>query len=189
MILDLFRYFARFPKKEGVVSMFANGSSDFIQYAELLEYAKNLPEPIMPKLENLVFGQSYDYVKKRVDNITGNYLFVDFGEFTSSRDARNSIIDQQKLAVTIAMKVSDSADMVETAIVSEMTLSLLAELRKSSFSIPVLKICPGLTRYRRIMTSFPLSHLNSNLWAGHSCSAPWQQTCSEQKSLFKTIDK
>ena len=130
MILDLFRYFARFPKKEGVGSMFANGSSDFIQYAELLEYAKNLPEPIMPKLENLVFGQSYDYVKKRVDNITGNYLFVDFGEFTSSRDARNSIIDQQKLAVTIAMKVSDSADMVETAIVSEMTLSLLAELRK-----------------------------------------------------------
>ena len=77
MILDLLRYFARFPKKEGVVSMFANGSSDFIQYAELLGYVKKLPEPIMPELENLVFGQSYDYVKKRVDNITGNYLFVD----------------------------------------------------------------------------------------------------------------
>ena len=77
MILDLLRYFARFPQKEGVVSMFANGSSDFIQYTELLGYVKKLPEPIMPELENLVFGQSYDYVKKRVDNITGNYLFVD----------------------------------------------------------------------------------------------------------------
>ena len=84
----------------------------------------------MPELENLVFGQSYDYVKKRVDNITGNYLFVDFGEFTSSRDTHNSILDSQKLAATIAMKVSDSADMVETAIASEMTLSLLAALRK-----------------------------------------------------------
>lgn len=41
MILDLLRYFARFPQKEGVVSMFANGSSDFIQYAELLGYVKN----------------------------------------------------------------------------------------------------------------------------------------------------
>lgn len=130
MILDLLRYFARFPKKEGVVSMFANGSSDFIQYAELLGYVKKLPEPIMPELENLVFGQSYDYVKKRVDNITGNYLFVDFGEFTSSRDTHNSILDSQKLAATIAMKVSDSADIVETAIASEITLSLLAELRK-----------------------------------------------------------
>ena len=130
MILDLLRYFARFPKKEGVVPMFANGSSDFIQYAERLGYVKKLPEPIMPELENLVFGQSYDYVKKRVDNITGNYLFVDFGEFTSSRDTHNSILDSQKLAATIAMKVSDSADMVETAIASEITLSLLAELRK-----------------------------------------------------------
>lgn len=130
MILDLLKYFARFPKKERVISMFANGSSDFVQYAELIEYVRNLPEPVMPGIENLVFGQSYDYVKRRVDNITGNYLFVDFGEFTSSRDTHNSILDSQKLAATIAMKVSDSADMVETAIASEITLSLLAELRK-----------------------------------------------------------
>lgn len=130
MILDLFKYFARFPKKEGVISMFANGSSDFVQYAELIGYVRNLPEPVMPGLENLVFGQSYEYVKRRVDNIIGNYLFVDFGEFTSSRDTHNSILDSQKLAATIAMKVSDSADMVETAIASEITLSLLAELRK-----------------------------------------------------------
>lgn len=130
MILDLLKYFARFPKKEGVISMFANGSSDFVQYAELIGYVRNLPEPVMPGLENLVFGQSYEYVKRRVDNITGNYLFVDFGEFKSSRDTHNSILDSQKLAATIAMKVSDSADMVETAIASEITLSLLAELRK-----------------------------------------------------------
>ncbi|WP_455601505.1 hypothetical protein [Bacteroides rodentium] len=130
MILDLLKYFARFPKKEGVISMFANGSSDFVQYAELIGYVRNLPKPVMPGLENLVFGQSYEYVKRRVDNITGNYLFVDFGEFTSSRDTHNSILDSQKLAATIAMKVSDSADMVETAIASEITLSLLAELRK-----------------------------------------------------------
>ena len=130
MILDLLKYFARFPKKEGVISMFANGSSDFVQYAELIGYVRNRPEPGMPGFGNFVFVQSYDYVKRRVDNITGNYLFVDFGEFTSSRDTHNSILDSQKLAATIAMKVSDSADMVETAIASEITLSLLAELRK-----------------------------------------------------------
>jgi hypothetical protein len=130
MILELLKYFARFPKKEGVVSMFTNGSSNFYQYAELLKHIIDLPEPIIPELENFVFGQSYDYVKKRVDNITGNYLFVDFGEFTSSRDACNSMLDRQKLAATIAMKVSDAADMVETAIASEITLSLLAKLRQ-----------------------------------------------------------
>lgn len=130
MIISLLKYFARYPKKAGVLSMFANGSSRFPQYAELMKYINNLPDPLIPELENLVFGQSYEYVKKRVDNIIGNYLFIDFGEFTSSRDARNSITDQQKIAATVAMKLTDSADMVEVAIASDSTLSLLASLRK-----------------------------------------------------------
>ena len=130
MILTLLKYFAQYPQKEGVISMFSNGASQFSQYSALLEYVKGLPEPLMPALENLVFGQSYDDVKRRVNDITGNYLFIDFGEFSSSRDSRNSILDQQKLAATIAMKVTDSADMIEVAIASDITLSLLASLRK-----------------------------------------------------------
>lgn len=130
MILKLLKYFAQYPQKEGVISMFSNGASRFPQYSALLEYVKGLPAPFMPALENLVFGQSYDDVKRRVDDITGNYLFIDFGEFSSSRDSRNSILDQQKLAATIAMKVTDSADMIEIAIASDITLSLLASLRK-----------------------------------------------------------
>lgn len=130
MILNLLKYFAQYPQKEGVISMFSNGASQSPQYSTLLEYVKNLPDPLMPELENLVFGQSYDDVKRRVNDITGNYLFIDFGEFSSSRDSRNSILDQQKLAATIAMKLTDSADMVEVAIASDVALSLLASLRK-----------------------------------------------------------
>lgn len=130
MILDLLKYYAKFPQKKGVLSMFINGASQFSQYAELLDYIKTLPEPLIPGIENLVFGQSYDDVKKRVDSITGNYLFIDFGEFTSSRDSRNSIIDNQKMAATVAMKLTDSADMIEVAIASDITLSHLASLRK-----------------------------------------------------------
>lgn len=110
--------------------MFANGASQFPQYSELLEYVHDLPDPLIPEIENLVFGQSYDDVKKRVDAITGNYLFIDFGEFTSSRDSRNSISDEQKLAATLAMKLNDTADMVEVAIASDITLSLLASFRQ-----------------------------------------------------------
>ena len=65
MILNLLKYFARYPQKEGVASMFSNGASQFPQYSTLLEYVKNLPDPLMPELENLVFGQSYDDVKRR----------------------------------------------------------------------------------------------------------------------------
>lgn len=130
MILQLLKYFAGYPQKEGVLSMFSNGASQFPEYVELMEHIEALPDPRLPEIENFVFGQSYDTVKQRIDTITGNYLFIDFGEFSSTRSSRNSISDKQKLAATIAMKVEDTADTVEVGIVSQITLSSLVELRK-----------------------------------------------------------
>lgn len=130
MILQLFKYFARYPQKQGVLSMFINGESPYAEYAELLEYVRHLPEPLLPGIESFVFGQSYDDVKKRVDSITGSYLFIDFGEFTSTRDSRNSISDVQKLAVTVAVKIPDNADIMEVCIASDRTLLMLATCRK-----------------------------------------------------------
>ena len=130
MILRLFEYFARYPKKEGVLSMFINGESPYTEYAELLGYVKKMPAPLLPDIEMFVFGLSYDDVKKRVECISGSYLFVDFGEFSSTRDLRNSISDVQKLAVTVALKVPDNADIMEVCIASNKTLSLLAACRK-----------------------------------------------------------
>lgn len=134
MILSLLKYFARYPQKAGVLSMFANQESIMLEYNELILHIKNLPDPLIPEIGSYVFGQSHDTVKKRVDNITGIYLFVDFGEFSSSRDSRNSILDTQKIAITIATKLSESADMVEEAIASNITLHILSKLRRHLIS-------------------------------------------------------
>ena len=47
MILDLFSYFAKFPSKSGVLSIFTNGSSTYAQYSELHNVITNLPEPFL----------------------------------------------------------------------------------------------------------------------------------------------
>lgn len=142
MILQLFKYFAQYPQKQGVLSMFTNGESQYAEYAELLEYVNRLPEPLFLDIESFVFGQSYDDVKKRIDSITGSYLFIDFGEFTSTRDSRNSISDTQKLAVTIALKVPDNADTMEISIASDRTLLLLAACRKKIVEDSEQKLLP-----------------------------------------------
>lgn len=129
MILDLFKYFAQFPAQEGVLSIFLNGSSSYGQYAELKDYVESLQEPFVPGIGNLVFGQDLADVKRRIDSLTGNYLFVDFGEFSSTQ-LHNSFTETQKLAVTVAEKVPDSADMVECAIISDKTLQLLVKVRE-----------------------------------------------------------
>nr|DAX79706.1 MAG TPA: hypothetical protein [Caudoviricetes sp.] len=129
MILDLFSYFAKFPSKSGVLSIFNNGSSTYAQYSELHNEIANLPEPLVPAIQSYVFGQSFESVKARIDNLTGTYLFIDYGEFSSKSDNRNSIVDTQKVAATIAMKLSDTSDLVEEAIASAICLNLLNTLR------------------------------------------------------------
>lgn len=130
MILDVFKYYARFPKRDGVLSAFNNGSSSLPAYAQLKTYVESLPEQgILPEIEHLVFGQSLDEVRARIDSITGTYLFVDFGEFNSNRDQRNSILDVQKLAVTVATKTPTAFDLVEESIISDSTLLLINKLR------------------------------------------------------------
>ena len=129
MILDLFLYFAKFPARTGVLSVFNNGSSSFAGYTELRKQIEDLPDALLPAIDSMVFGQSFDSVKTRVDSITGCFLFVDFGEISSRTDSRNHINDTQKLAVTIAIKKPSSADQVEEAIISATTLELITQLR------------------------------------------------------------
>lgn len=129
MILDLFLYFAKFPTRDGVLSMFTNGSSAYAQYSDLYDTVSALPPPLIATIQSYVFGQSFDSVKARIDGITGTYLFVDYGEFSSKSDNRNSIVDTQKVAATIAMKLSDTSDLVEEAIASGICLNLLNTLR------------------------------------------------------------
>lgn len=129
IILDLLKYFAKFPHKDGVLDIFYNGTSQYPQYLELKEYVSSLPDSLVPEIQSLVFGSSLESVKARVNKITGSYLFVDFGEFSCSRDMRNSIEDSQRLAVTVAFKISTSSDIMEEAIVSDMSLQLLNQVR------------------------------------------------------------
>ncbi|MEY8587933.1 hypothetical protein [Phocaeicola sartorii] len=130
MILDLFKYFAKFPELFGVLTIFNNGESILSDYATLkAELEEIRPHSLIPEIQHYVFGQSFEGVKKRIDSISGTFLFVDFGEFSSVRDQRNSIHDTQKLAVTVAMKVPTTSDLVEEAIISEKTLQLINILR------------------------------------------------------------
>ena len=130
MILNLFKYFAKFPDRSGVLTIFNNGESSLSGYAALKAEIDSNPSPsLIPDIQHYVFGQSFGGVKKRIDSISGTFLFVDFGEFSSIRDQRNSIHDIQKLAVTVAMKVPASSDLVEEAIISENTLKLINILR------------------------------------------------------------
>lgn len=129
MILDVFKYYAGFPDLKGVQSIFSAGRSEKPQYKELQEFIDHMPVHSRLPIDHYVFGQSYDAVKARIDQLLGTYLFVEFGEFESTRDNRNSIQDKFRMAITIAGKTGSSSDLVELAVISEETLQLVHQLR------------------------------------------------------------
>lgn len=129
MIKDQFLYFAQYPSKEGIRAMLTNGSSDFPGYSELVDTLDNLPDMSrVPDIANYVYGQSFDELKQRIDNLVGSFLFVDYGEFNSLVDSRNSYEITQRIAITVARKMPDRADAAEYMLASDSTLRLLSQV-------------------------------------------------------------
>jgi hypothetical protein len=168
MILKLFEYFAGFPARDGVISAFANGKSDLPFYNELLGRIRALPPAgKMPDVKSYVFGPDLDSVKRRVDAITGTYLLIDFGEIESDRDNRNSIADTLRMAATIAIKVSDLTDIVERAVIFDLTLSLINELRARIYADSLRDTSPWLQElsFKQSIVPFIVPELQSVGWS------------------------
>lgn len=126
MITELFLYFAQFPSKKGIKAMATMGKSQFRQYDELLFALDELPKiSRVPEIENYVYGQTFEDIQQRLDKLIGSFLFVDYGEFDMLGDGRRSYQVTQRLAVTVAIRMTDRSDLMERMIASDESLKLL----------------------------------------------------------------
>lgn len=130
MLLDLFTYFAKFPASAGVTKGIATkGESYMEEYATVLSMLGNMQEKeLVPEIENYVYGQSFDELKLRIDKLTGTFLFVDYGEVDMQSDGRRSFECTQRIAVTVAMKLPNTSDMLERIIANDRTLQMLSKI-------------------------------------------------------------
>lgn len=130
MLLDLFTYFAKFPASAGITRGIATkGESSMEEYATVLGELSNMQEKeLVPETENYVYGQSFDELKQRIDKLTGSFLFVDYGEVDMQSDGRRSFECTQRIAVTVAMKLPNTSDMLERIIANDRTLQMLSKI-------------------------------------------------------------
>ena len=129
MITELFLYFAQFPSKKGIKAMATMGKSQLRQYDELLFALDELPKiSRVPEIENYVYGQTFEDIQQRLDKLIGSFLFVDYGEFDMLGDGRRSYQVTQRLAVTVAIRMTDRSDLMERMIASDESLKLLSKV-------------------------------------------------------------
>lgn len=125
-------YFARFPKRTGIFPMFNAGSSNVAGYGQLRQLVDDMPEHSLTGINNYIFAPNFEAVKARVNNISNDYLFVDFGEIECDTDRFNRMTDQTKLAVTVAKIMSDfSADIIEQMLAFNSCLQQLTTIRNT----------------------------------------------------------
>ena len=129
MIKNQFLYFAQYPSKEGVRAILTNGASDFPGYNDLAESLDKLPNVSrLPEIANYVYGQSFDEFRQLIDKLVGSFLFVDYGELNMSADGRNSYQITQRIAITVANKMTNRADAAEYMLASDSALRLLSKI-------------------------------------------------------------
>lgn len=130
-LIELFLFFARYPRKEGILPLFNVGRSDLTTYDELKKKVEALtPHSLSPEIGSYVFGSNFDAVKNRVNNLTGSYLFVDYGEIECDTDSANRMQDAARLAITVAYRLKNfSSDLVEQILISDFCLTQLAAIR------------------------------------------------------------
>lgn len=130
MLLDLFTYFAKFPQNSGIIKGIATkGESSMEEYATILDILGKMEEKeLVPEIQNYVYGQSFDELKQRIDKLTGSFLFVDYGEVDMQDDGHGSFECTQRIAVTVAQKLSSNADMLERVIVNDRTLQMVSKI-------------------------------------------------------------
>lgn len=132
ILIDIFLYFARFPKREGVYPMFNVGSSAIPGYSDLKQRIDEMPEHSLTNINNYIFAANFDAIKARVNNISNDYLFVDFGEIECGTDNSNRMYDQARLAVTVAYRLNDFAsDLIEQTLAFNSSLGKLTVIRNT----------------------------------------------------------
>ena len=127
IVTEVFKYFARFPDRKGVLANFVTGKDS----SELKNYCSNLPATdIIPGLSDYVFGVNEENVEKRIKTIKGSYLFIDYGNFTTTRDNRMVKTDEFHLGITVSQPLNiSSLDPVGEVLLTDKLLNILRIIR------------------------------------------------------------
>lgn len=177
MLKDILLYFARFPRWEGLRDIATNGASELPGYEETARAVEHVEgKELLPEIQHYVYGQSYEQLRALLDRLSGTFLMVDFGEISVRDDGRRSLLITQRVAVTVAMKLPDSADNLEQFLASDHTLKLLRKLYAQLRQDAENDVLTFLTRdYIREAEFIPFvaSELNATGWTLMlDCCAP-----------------
>lgn len=130
IVMDIFRYFARFVPAEALKRTFRIPDGD--DYSALMKSLLSAPSGReIDGITEYVFGTDTEKLTTVISAVTGIYLFVEYDRISSTvNTATDRKDDRLHVAVTVACPVPDSKDLVSSAIINDKCLEILSSIRR-----------------------------------------------------------
>lgn len=131
-IIDVIKYFAKFPNKQGVLKNFKRATGAIEGYNDLMTYISALPPALMPEITELVISTDEKAVGERIRNIDNYFMFLEYGQLQGDYPDRMRI---RKVSFNLAVYVcyhdnSRGIDSMEEAIIMDSCLQKVFQLAK-----------------------------------------------------------
>ena len=129
ILYKIFLYFARFLTAEAMEAAFRLPSGE--RHRQLLEQIQALPaDRQIAAIEDFVFSINKESVQKRIDNIKGVYLFLEYSTVTSSINNVDVKTDSFHVAVTVARPRSQDQDNATEMLWQDEMLQIISDIRR-----------------------------------------------------------
>jgi len=132
LLADSFKYYAKFPQKDGVLRNFNRADSTIVTgYSALkAEITALTIHSLIPDIVDFVVGIDQTTIQKRIKNISGIYMFLDYGAIAISKDDIQREYTEFLLALNIARPVDpEKTDYVEEILLGDIMLSYMLQVR------------------------------------------------------------
>ena len=130
IVKEIFTYFAKFPKQEGVLELFSRTTAPDQEYQDFKDGITNLTEhSLITGIEDFVFGISKKFVQDRIRNLKTKFMFLEYGQATTTENTAGHQKDTRIfLSLSVANKFSDPNNDVaqETIIMSDILDDIIA---------------------------------------------------------------
>ena len=133
LLREAFFYFAKFPVLSGVLSsMFRSGSVTTAGYNDLKALVQAIqPNGLAPEILNFLFSSNEEKLKTSIEDTTGIFMLLDYGQLSSSKDGMERKNDSFEMGIIIARKLKpDDYDMAEILLIQDELLNTVRKVRE-----------------------------------------------------------
>jgi len=129
ILTNIITYFAKFPARAGVLNNFASSTEKYPGYQALKTAIQNLPSPLLPEIEEMVFSTSEIAIADKLRNMNGFFILFEYGALTGSKGYAGGRGFEINLAITVGhpLKQGNNDIMIESLLMDK-CLSLIAQI-------------------------------------------------------------